>query len=95
MLMRIEISDMSQANMLSTVEASNKKGSPDDDLQFIVHYKNNVFTGTSKHEKLLDFMKEVCEAWGILRRFELTVVMEDEGDAEIKFKGAASDSAIS
>lgn len=76
MLTRIEVSDMSPENMLSTVESSNKKGSPDDDLQFIVHYKNNVLTGTSKHEKLLAFMKEVCEEWGRVRRFELTVAME-------------------
>lgn len=67
MLTRIEVSDMSPEN---------KKGSPDDDLQFIVHYKNNVLTGTSKHEKLLDFMKQVCEEWVRVRRFELTVAME-------------------
>ncbi len=80
MLTRIEVSDMSPENMLSTVEDSNKKGSPDDDLQFIVHYKNNVLSGTSKHETLLDFMKHVCEQWGMVRRFELTVAME--GDDE-------------
>lgn len=76
MLMQIEVSDMSPENVLSTVEDSNKKGSPDDDLQFIVHYKNHVLTGTSKHEKLLDFMKQVCEQWCMVRRFELTVAME-------------------
>lgn len=76
MLTRIEVSDMSPENILSTVEDSNKKGSPDDDLQFIVHYKNNVLTGTSKHEKLLDFMRQICEEWGRVRRFELTVAME-------------------
>jgi hypothetical protein len=76
MLTRIEVSDMSPENMFSTVEAHNKKGSPDDDLQFIVHYKNNVLTGTSNHEKLLDFVKQVCEEWGRVRRFELTVAME-------------------
>ena len=69
MLTRIEVSDMSPENML-------KKVSPDDDLQLIVHYKNNVLTGTSKHEKLLEFMKQVCEEWGRVRRFELTVAME-------------------
>lgn len=76
MLTRIEVSDMFPENMISTVEASNEKGSPDDDLQFVVHYKNHVLTGTSKHEKLLDFMKQVCEEWSRVRRFELTVAME-------------------
>ena len=72
MLTRIEVSDMSPENMFPTV----KKGSPDDDLQFIVHYKNYGLTGTSKHEKLQEFMKQVCEQWGRVRRFELTVAME-------------------
>lgn len=69
MLTRIEVSDMSPENML-------KKVSPDDDLQFEVHSKDHVFVGTSKHEKLLDFMKQVCEQWSRVRRFELTVAME-------------------
>lgn len=69
MLTRIEVSDMSLENML-------KKVSPDDDLQFEVHSKDHVFMGTSKHEKLLDFMKQVCEEWDRVRRFELTVAME-------------------
>ena len=72
MLTRIEVSDMSPENMLSTVE----KDSPDDDLQFIVHYKNYELTVTNKHEKLQEFMKLVCEEWGRVRRFELTVTME-------------------
>ena len=69
MLTRIEVSDMSPENML-------KKVSPDDDLQFEAHSKGHVFVGTSKHEKLLDFMKQVCEQWGRVRKFELTVAME-------------------
>lgn len=81
MLTRIEVSDMSPENVLSTVEDSNKKGSPDDDLQFEAHCKDHVFVGTSKHENLLDFMKQVCEQWPRVRRFELTVTMEWDDDA--------------
>ena len=69
MLTWIEVSDMSPENMF-------KKVSPDDDLQFDAHSKDHVFVGTSKHEKLVDFMKQVCEEWGRVRRFELTVAME-------------------
>lgn len=76
MLTRIEVSDMSPENVLSVIKASIEKGSPDDDLQFITHCNDYTFTGTSKHETLLDFVKQICEEWGRVRRFELTVVME-------------------
>lgn len=85
---RFVVSDMFPENMLSTIEPSIEKGSPDDDLQFLTLYKNYALAGTGKHETLPDFVKQLCEQWGMVRRFELTVVMEDEGDSEIKFKGA-------